>query len=206
MATNDNVKLVYQVERHRLDGGYFHDKIMVAECYKVDTAERIAGTVDNKDGYGTLEAAQRMGRCYQQLLDAGHKTYFEHSYSGQRHNFTITYQVYEVDPDGTTRYCAPSFDWPTNYQGAKWAMNLAERIGKRMERAWAKEQDRDPRDAREVVENSFRDFRAFLTALEKMGAMRVKTWRETSGSFPNSYLVKAEGPVAANMTEYTLVP
>lgn len=68
-------------------------------------------TVDNKAGYRTERTAERMGECYDALMEAGHVTVFESDYSDHI-AVQIDYLQYEQGEraDGLRSFCDPQFD------------------------------------------------------------------------------------------------
>ena len=68
--------LCYVIERREVYSR-FRLEIRVFFAYEEFVKRKFEGTVDNKDGYQTLEAAKRMGDWYRLLLESGHKHVFD---------------------------------------------------------------------------------------------------------------------------------
>lgn len=68
-------------------------------------------TVDNKAGYSTERTAERMGECYDALMEDGHVTVFESDFSDNI-AVQIDYLQYQDGSrdDGLRPFCDPQFD------------------------------------------------------------------------------------------------
>lgn len=144
------------------------------------------GTVDNKAGYGSKEAADRLGRWYRWLLDQGHKIVLE-SLSRWSHlappSIEINWQVYKPDnPRHTPGYCEPRIRLGDDrYNDIQNGAKELKRIGRKIERLeferTANEYRRESEKPREPSNYSFEDPVEVIEALEAMGAKRVKRIR-----------------------------
>lgn len=146
----NNTQLTYQTyetESH----GYRMTHVVIREMYREDTEKHLEGTVDNKAGYGTPEAAVLMGRRYQAMLDAGHPVHFDCTTSGL--NIHLRWQHFEKDADGTQQYCDVAYeDLGRSLGQIKEAMKFLQKIGRSIEKIKAARRNEkatfksDPRD------------------------------------------------------------
>lgn len=155
--------LTYTVETapFYLDGGRReHVHVFVRWARREDLATVLAGTIDNKDGYGSEESAQAVGRCAAALLRQGlTHTYDLASWSDDRAGVHLQWQQYDAE-----RYCsspriAAAGDdsigaWETRVRLVRWLERLA------------KDNLSDPRN--------------LLTALHKRGGVALLSWPERS--------------------------
>lgn len=190
--------LIYRLDRRKTDGGYLVDTITIAECDEVDTADRLAGTVDNRDGYGG-DGAERMGRVFAQLLRDGHPQHYDTRTDG--HWFKVEFQVYSETPGEPTQWCDPRFTWPDKYIACGWAHALMSKIGKRIERAKAKAGGYGDRPAAVSDYHTFKNGHPeIVRALAAMGAIMAEDWKEDGGPYPMRFYVK----VRDKANEYSL--
>lgn len=122
-------------------------------------AERLAGTVDNRAGYGTVEGAQRVARdCANLLRDGVTTTYDLASWSARTAGVTLEWQQssrrdhYCGDPRITSSGEEGIAAWEVRVGLVRWLEKLA---GGRMD---------DPRD--------------LLLALRKRKAVALLSWKE----------------------------
>lgn len=154
----------YRTQTH----GYDHTHVVVRLMYVEDTAERLEGTVDNKDGYGSPEAAARMGETLQAMLDAGHKVHFEPTIRGL--HVHVRWQHYYGG--GELDYCEPAYeDLGRSLGQIDEGMKFLKKIGRRIEKARATRRDREAvykSGPRPVSNHTFSRPEDFLAALARM--------------------------------------
>lgn len=198
MSNASKLPITFEVVRSN-EHGYEQHKLHISVGFHFcNTKKQLEGTVDNKDGYGDREAAARMGRTFQALLDTGHETFYDWSYGS--HQMTIRYQVYaKIDGGDHFEYCRPEVQWPHDLEGARWALPLVEAIGKKVERAraraWVKKQAFEgvkvPALPGRVDNESLKQLAEVVDALRKLGAVEVKTWKEPGSTYSSRYYVPA---------------
>lgn len=191
-------KLIYRVNREHSDGGYVIDHLEIMEYDENDTAERLAGTVDNRDRYNTdaadhgVETAARMGRVFSAMLAAGYTKFFDYAYRAL--SIRIRYQVYRNPEADRPDYCAPEVRLPGDLRGIRAALRLINRLGARIERKRAKDLSRqrcyvvEPRDIDDATIAQLQDV---ADALDHVGAVKVESWQAPADGWhvPPSYFV-----------------
>jgi hypothetical protein len=184
--------LVFKVVREYSNSIYV-DRLWIAEYETADAAERLAGTIDNRAGYGSAEAAARMGKVFTAMLADGHTKFFD--YSVGFHSLSIRHQVYRDGDAERPQYCSPRFEWPSGIRSCKWAMKLVERIGRRVEKEDARRRSEERGYQvlpSEVRDDSLEQLQDVLAVLRKIGAIEVKSWSAPDdGPYPHSYNVPA---------------
>jgi putative lipoic acid-binding regulatory protein len=172
--------IIFSVVRDT-EHGYTTDRLFIGEYLKTSVEESLAGTVDNKAGYGTPEAAAQMGRMYAAMLADGHKHYFDWSLDG--HRFSIKYQVYEKGDTERPDYCDPHIGFPEKLEAAQWAMKVLQRIGKRTEAervARRKAESGYDSYQADVSQRSLEQLQDVVAALRSMGAVETNRWHDPS--------------------------
>lgn len=148
-----------------LDGKIFrHVHVDVRWATAEPVAQRLAGTVDNRAGYGTVEGAQRVARTCADLLKAGvNTTYDLASWSARTAGVTLEWQESSCR-DG---YCGePRINASGEENIAAWEVRvglvrwLERLVGGRME---------DPRD--------------LLLALRQRKAVPLLSWRDRAALY-----------------------
>jgi len=125
----------YQNSRH----GYNFTHVVVRTQYEENTRAKREGTVDNKDGYGTEDAAQRMGMLFQELLNRGYEVHYDHCCAYDGVYIHIEWQHYDYD-DGTHSYCEPTFvDLGRSFTRIQLGVKFLKRLGASIERERARE-------------------------------------------------------------------
>jgi hypothetical protein len=128
----------YETETH----GYRMTHVVVRRMYQEDVAVHLAGTVDNKAGYGTLEAAKQQARRFQSMLDANHTTYFDTTLSGLQVH--VRWQHY-YGSDGILDYCEPAYeDLGRSLSQIEEGLKFLKDIGRRIEKIRAKRSEKTP--------------------------------------------------------------
>jgi len=149
------------VEPFGLDGKRLHHvRLTVRWATAESVAKTLAGTVGNKAGYGSAEAAQRIARCCATLIENGvDTTYDTMSWASSTAGIALEWQ----ESSSRDHYCGkPSIhadgssdsinEWEARVGLYRWLEKLA---GGRMD---------DPRD--------------LLLALQKRKAIPLLSWRE----------------------------
>ena len=155
--TVETVPFAYEGERRQ------HVHVFVRWARREDVAAVLAGTIDNKDGYGSESAAQAVGRCAANLLRSGiTHTYDLVSWSAGRAGVHLQWQQYD-----DVRYCtAPRVLCDGDESIGAWETRVA--LVRWLERL-AKGDLSDPRD--------------LLNALHRKGAVALLTWPERRGRY-----------------------
>lgn len=115
---------------------YEKTHVMLRSASEYSLTEALEGTVDNKAGYGTAEAAARMGEKFKAAIDEGHTLYYDCLFVGDVW-IRATWQHFEV-VDGRQTYCSPGFEISHAYDGIVASAALLRRIGRVIERERAK--------------------------------------------------------------------
>jgi len=151
---------------------YSYDKLHLRIFYANKESIKLlaGGTVGNRAGYGSPEAAKAMGQWFMMLYELGHRFLFAPTSSWQTPipSITIVWQHYEDSQDGSHSYCSPNFsdigrEYNDIQKSAKFLKKLAKKISKMSgyEGDWA---FRDPVDV--------------IDALDALRAKRVVLFKE----------------------------
>lgn len=135
-----------------------HVHVFIRWALPEDVATILAGTVDNKDGYGSASAAQDVGRCAAGLLRQGvTTTYNLYNWTNESTGLHLQWQQYD-----DTRYCTEARvtgvgddsigAWETRVKLYRWLEKLAK--------------------------GDLRDPRALLDAMHKRGGVALLSWPE----------------------------
>lgn len=135
-----------------------HVHVFVRWALPEDVATVLAGTVDNRDGYGSASAAQAVGRSAADLLRQGVKTTYRLAgWSRESAGLHLQWQQYDAE-----KYCAePRFvalgddrigEWETRVKFYRWLEKLAK--------------------------GDFTDPRVLLDAMHKRGGVALLSWPE----------------------------
>jgi len=94
-------KVGYIVNRENF-GGYIIDSICIAQYREERIGRVLAGTIDNRDGYGSDEAARGIGAACSNAIEEGYDLayYRQHAY-GDNLSVRLEWQHYAAD-----RYCS----------------------------------------------------------------------------------------------------
>ena len=94
-------KVGYTINRENV-GGYTIDSIYIAQYREERLARVLAGTVDNRDGYGSHEAAKGIALACSNAVNAGYdKVYYREHFVGNNLAVRLEWQQYGAD-----RYCS----------------------------------------------------------------------------------------------------
>jgi hypothetical protein len=131
-------------------------------------AQRLAGTVDNRDGYQTVEAAQRVARTCADLLKAGVTTTYDlASWSDRTAGVTLEWQ----QSSSRTHYCvAPRVTASGDENVAAWEVRVG--LVRWLEKLAGGRLD-DPRD--------------LLLALKKRKGIALLSWKARVAKYGESY-------------------
>lgn len=197
---NPSDLLCYSLSREVTQGGYTIDTLTICELRAESTAERLAGTVRNRDGYRSPADAARMGKVWEDLIGRDYREILEsYSFSGERH-FSFRFQVYEHPQADRPCYCEPRIDFPEKLHSAEWAIALLWKIGARMEKDTAAARNAlegetgraYPRTPNEVSHTTFQQLQDVTATLETMGAIRFEWIKipDPESYYPHSYRVR----------------
>jgi hypothetical protein len=181
----------FETESH----GYRQTHVVIRRMYLEDTAAHLEGAIDNKAGYGTIEAAKQQERRFRQMLEAGHTTFFDSCTSGLVVH--VRWQHY-LRSDGTLDYCEPAYDDLGRSLGLiEEGLKFLKTIGRKIERAKAKRRSEKapcPSDVRPVSNHTFACPEDLLEALG-----RTKDFVQIRRDFDGWVLtdVKQLGPARA---------
>jgi hypothetical protein len=160
----------YELNRTQ-DHGYYHFEIYVFQAERQNVNSLLAGTVDNKAGYGTSEAAAKLGRMYQSLIDAGYLSIYETGWR-DRPYFRIRWLEYEPSYNGSDPrhrgYCEHKIETLGNgtIEGIKTSLDLVDELLKSIRK--------DPKVGKQRENVQLDDPKSVIAGLEKMGANRVQ--------------------------------
>lgn len=120
--------------------GYDHTHVVIRQMHVENTAECLEGTVDNKAGYGSLDACAREANRFRALLEAGHKTFFDTMLNGL--SIHIRWQHYTGG--GTLDYCGPEYEELGKSLGQiERGLKFLKKVGRTIERARAAERSKE---------------------------------------------------------------
>lgn len=166
----------FQDSRH----GYDFTHVVIRTMRPVNTAEALDGTVDNKAGYGNLDAARREGLKFQALLDAGYPEHYDMCIGNELY-VHIEWQHYRPMKAGSNdphEYCEPTFvDIGRNFGRMERGMKFLKKLGKAIERERVREATESAYqpNLRPVSNHSFASPERVLGALGRMrGSVQVK--------------------------------
>lgn len=150
--------------------GYSFTHVVVRTMYRVNTRDALEGTVDNKAGYGDMDAARRQAARFQNLLDLGHEEHFDVCTFASP-NIHIEYMHYFPADGGERDYCAPRFeDLGRGFSEIEAGMKFLKRLGGYVERQRLREATEAVYQPhlRNVSNNSFANPQRVLEALGRM--------------------------------------
>jgi hypothetical protein len=167
------------VEPFRIDNRDLkHVVIDVRWATREQVADILAGTVDNRAGYGNVEAAQRVARSCADLLKAGvTQTYDLASWSDRTAGVTLSWQQYDDEQYCSTPRVLSSGSesigaWEARVGLVRWLERLA---------------------------GDMRDPRTLLLALRRKKAVALLPWRERTARYGEG--TRGGGWVAAGWEE-----
>jgi hypothetical protein len=189
MSTEKDYRtLVYQVVR-TAENGYQRDKVWVHSQRRASTANAIINAIDNKAGYGYGKPAEegkaiaeRWGKCYSRMLDAGHSEYFDYDIG---YSFSLDYlHSATKNEDGTVAHCSPSVEVNGSMAMLSWSNKIVQKVGAMVERIRAKDRAKsegrkyNPYDARNVGNWSIENIQEVKRALDALGIVEVERYRD----------------------------
>jgi len=167
---SSGVRLSYWVQTDSLhiDGRYFPHGMVYFHIRHVHTssmAEILAGTVDNRAGYGSVEAAHRVGVTAAAAVRAGITEAYDTAWGGP--DLTLKWQQYnEISYCTTARI---EFGGDGDYGAAEAGLEFLRWLGRKAHKpAFA-----DGRDARYAMRAALHSPTAVATALDRAGAVRL---------------------------------
>jgi hypothetical protein len=169
----------FWLDRGRLQ----HVHVTVRWARRIDVAEVLAGTVDNKAGYGSAEVAQEIARYQAALLRQGITTTYDlASWSRETASVRLSWQQYD-----DTRYCSRTDVTSGNGSDDIDAWETRVKLYRWLERL-AKGRMDDPRH--------------LIEALRRKGAVALLPWPERERRYgdhrgPGGWLVQPHEEVLA---------
>jgi hypothetical protein len=183
MATRQRRPILCYSLSHETVRGYRTLDLEISEMFPESINKKIEGTIDNKAGYGTPQAAEQLGVWFNYLRDLGHKVLFEPQWAHS--SFTIRYQECHSAEYGDS-YCSARIEdiGRGSYINIQNAAKLLRKIGKKVAKIDAERRGQDPRvDSRDlgnwILDNPTR----VINALESFKARRVELCRGTNLSW-----------------------
>lgn len=180
MARRRKKVLCYWLEWKR-EGNYTMLYLSITEGTERSIPELLEGTVDNKAGYGTPDAADRMHDWYTRLLEAGHQILIDPmGWEGSFPRIIIRYQEYQPYHTGDQPgYCQPSFTLGTGgFSDIERGAKFLRRLGRAIEKASA-ERRGDSHAQIQARDSSFKDPVAVIEGLHRLKARYVDLIRGT---------------------------
>jgi len=176
MSMRDNTALTFETFQDRRHN-YDFTHVVVRTMYRINTRAALEGTVDNKAGYGTEDAARRQGLLFQTLLDLGHEEHFDVCTFADL-SIHLEWQHYHPADGGEMGYCDPHFeDLGRGFKDIEAAMKFLKRLGGSIERQrvrQATEAGYQP-SLRSVSSYSFESPQRVLGALGRMkGSVQIQ--------------------------------
>lgn len=132
-------KIAFTWRNYTSSTGYDFTTFRIFTVRPVELAKRLAGTVDNRAGYGSLDAAQRVARHCQTLIDQGHTHTWEHP-TFDAPCVNIEWQHYPT-AEGLD-YCEPSFSLGRQWDRIEGARKLLHMLGRRIAKVIDRENGR----------------------------------------------------------------
>lgn len=157
--------------------GYRHTIIIIREMLEEDLQSVLEGTIGNKAGYGTMEAANAIQQDCQVLLDQGHTRVFSF-WPGDLLNVRLQWQHFNEN-----EYCEVRFeDLGRSFTAIKKGIAFLEKIGRKIERERVKKNG-DPSWIKIKV-NSYHTFARPETLVEMC---KKKKFIEVTDGFPQKF-------------------
>lgn len=158
----------------RRERGYSKLYLRIFEAKEQSVELLGAGTVQDRAGYGSPEAAAKMGRWYLSLYEQGHRILLEINRYGKIPDITIRWQEYipDLGSDHTPGYCQAHFDslGDGNYADIQSSTRFLKKLAKKI----VKLKGQEPLAYR--LTQAFRDPAEVIEALEALKAKRVNVW------------------------------
>lgn len=156
---------------------YDFTHVVIRTMYRINTREALAGTVDNKAGYGSEDACRRQAVRFQKLLDLGHEEHFDVC-TFRTPDIHIEYQHYFPTDGGPMGYCEPRFvDLGRGFSQIEEGMKFLKRLGGHIERQRVREATETAYQPslRRVSSHTFENPQRVLQALGRMkGSVQVR--------------------------------
>jgi hypothetical protein len=184
---NPNVVLCFQSIR-RNEYGSDRDVIHIASQRRVSVIERLAGTVDNRAGYGMsttpeegLRIAAKQGTAYREMLDAGHKELFDYEIG----------RSFEIDNlvSNYGGHCSPSINVSGDLGELNWCHKVINKIASTVEKNRSKERVKAGSEVmymrwqdlqREAGSWSLEIHDKVIEALNSMGAVEIERYKSAT--------------------------
>jgi hypothetical protein len=173
----DDERTTYEIS-HYNQHGYNFTAVRI-RTMRAENVERLRdGAVDNKDGYGTADAARRQLARYKGLLARGFVKIYETLCFGTRLDITIEYQHYQPEDGGPRSYCDASIGLGRHYAEITHGHTFLRKLGDRIERARTRREQRDYRSR--VGAHTFAKPDEVIAALARMRTS-VQVVRDQAG-------------------------
>jgi hypothetical protein len=181
-------KIFFHVETGHAHG-YDHTRITVFSNEHCSLDDRIEGCVDNKAGYGTAEAAEKMGACYSRLKELGYTREADKAFMSAR--VVLHFQHYRAHVDAPLDYCEPRIELHDKYEDIKKGTALMEKVmRKASKRMWP---DRRPEPSRLSIDTPKR----VILALGDLKATEVDEVKAGPDSWDMFYVYPARRRLGA---------
>lgn len=162
---------------------------------EVSLRSKLAGTVDNKAGYGDPEAARRIGRWTKSLLDMGFTRSIEHlRYNVPTPQIVISWLICKhpgyPDSYAEARFEIGNDNFMDIQRGAKFLKGLGLRIGRsKIDPEWDQ-----TFNASDLNNSLFNDPATVIKTLDAMGAKKVRRIQGVGEHHWSSELVQDPSP------------
>jgi hypothetical protein len=178
MATRQRRPILCYSLSHETVRGYRTLDLEISEMLPESINKKIEGTIDNKAGYGTPQAAEQLEIWFNYLKDLGHKVVFESQWAHS--SLTIRYQEHEDS------YCSAQVKniGRGSYDNIQSAAKILKKIGKRVAQIDAERKGQDTRVNSQDLGNWILDNPTrVIDALESFKARRLELYQGTSLSW-----------------------
>lgn len=181
-------KIFFHVETGH-EYGYDHTRVTIFTNEHHSLDERVEGCVDNKAGYGTAEAAEKMSTCFTRLQELGYVHEAERVFMSAR--VVLHFQHYLSTVDSELDYCEPRIELHDKYEDIKRGTALLEKVmRKASKRMWP---DRKPEPSRLAIDTPDR----VTIALRDLKAIKVDEVKAGPDAWDTFYVYPAKAPAAS---------
>jgi hypothetical protein len=192
MTPTDENMLCYRLHKES-SGHYTQQYLSIFYGERKSLRSDYEGTIGNKAGYGSPEAAQRIGQWFRHLLDMGFDTHIEmDTWKSKTPHILIRWQEYNPSRHShgsAPGYCAAEIErmgrgsFMDIHNGADFLWRLGLDISKNRDAMLGYNVDEEPADPGDWVLNRPS---VVVHALERMGGVRVDLIR---GAHMSTYVV-----------------
>lgn len=134
MGMYDNHKMGFETRTYNAHG-YMHTSVILMKLCEIRTLEKLEGTVDNRAGYGTQEACDRVAAKCRQMLSEGCDVHYEMAIGGPG-AAVIEWQHFKdpTNPDSVD-YCSARFaEMGSSFGDIEKNMNLLRKVGRKIKK------------------------------------------------------------------------